>query len=93
MIDKKTVQKVADVARISLNEKELNKFSKDLENILKAFEDIQKLNTKNVQPTFQPIDVKNVTREDKIEPSLTQAEALRNTEQKEKGYFKGPKAV
>ena len=93
MVDKKTVKKVAQIARINLTEKELKKFSGDLNSILNAFKILDELNTKNVKPTFQPIEVKNVMRDDKIEKSLTQKEALSNTKNKEKKYFKGPRAL
>ena len=93
MPDKKTVKKVAEIARLNLSEEELDKLSKDLDSILKAFKFMQNVDTKKVKPTFQPIEVKNVLREDKVKPGLSQKKALSNTKLKEKGFFKGPKAV
>ena len=93
VIEKKTVKKVADLARINLTEKELEKFSKDLESILEAFKKLDKVNTDKVKPSFQPTPIKNVFRKDEVKKGLTQEEALANTKNKEKGYFKGPKAV
>jgi aspartyl/glutamyl-tRNA(Asn/Gln) amidotransferase C subunit len=94
MVDEKTVKKVAETARISLTSAELNKMSRDLNTILKAFKELDKVVTgKNVKPSFQPLEIKNVTRKDKVTPSLTQKQALANTKQKERGYFKGPRAV
>jgi aspartyl-tRNA(Asn)/glutamyl-tRNA(Gln) amidotransferase subunit C len=88
-----TVKRVAQVARLQLSESELQKFSKDLEAMLDAFKDLERLDTKGVKPSFQPIETKNVLRKDRVEPSLTQEQALSNTKNKEKGFFKGPKAV
>jgi len=93
MIDKQTVEKVAEIARLNLTEKEVEKFSKDLTNILGAFEDLKNVDTKNVEPTFQPVEVKNVVREDKIENSLSSKEALSQTKNTEGKYFKGPRVV
>jgi len=93
MIDKQTVEKVAEIARLNLTEKEVEKFSKDLTNILGAFEDLKKADTKNVEPTFQPVEVKNIVREDKIENSLGSKEALSQTKNTEGKYFKGPRVV
>ena len=93
MTDKKMLKKVAKVARLELTEKEIDKYSKDMEDILIAFKVIDKVPTKNVKPTFQPVDVKNVMRKDVVESSLSQTEALANAKQKEQGYFKGPKVV
>ena len=93
MLDRKTVHKVAEVARLNLTEGELSRFSEDMNSILDAFKALGKVDTRDVKPTFQPVDIKNVTREDKVEPSISQAEALANTENKEEGQFKGPKVV
>ncbi len=87
------IDKVAKVARLELNSQEKKKFSEDLDSILKAFSSLDKANVKGVKPTFQPIEVKNVMRNDEVEESLSQKDALANTKHKEKGFFKGPKVV
>lgn len=92
-VSRETVKRVAELARISLTDKELTKFSKELGTILNAFRDIEKVDTKNIKPSFQPLDMKNVTREDKTEPCLTRDQVMTNTRNKEKGYFKGPRIV
>jgi aspartyl-tRNA(Asn)/glutamyl-tRNA(Gln) amidotransferase subunit C len=105
-VDKETVRKVSDIARITLSEDEVAEFSKDMEAILDDFRDIQKMDTAkvkpkgrkdagnaDVKPTFQPLETKNVMRDDEIEVSLSHVDALKNAQQKEKGYFKGPRAV
>jgi len=93
MMDRKTVKKVAEIARLRLTEKEAGKFSKDMTSILDAFKELEKADTKDVKPTFQPVPVKNVTREDVVEPCLPHSEAMANTKNKEQGSFKGPKVV
>ena len=93
MITIDTVRKVAQIARISVTDKELKEFSKDLNSVLSAFRDLEKAGTKGVKPTFQPIEVKNITRDDAIEDSLRQADALKNTNNREDGNFLGPKVV
>ncbi len=93
MINKETVKKVADIARLNLEEKEVDKFSKDLTNILGAFEDLKKVDTKNIEPTFQPVEVKNVIREDQTGESFSSEKALSQTKNKEGKHFKGPKVV
>ena len=92
-ITHETVKRVAQVARLKLSDKEVDKFTKDLEAMLDAFHDLDNVQTKGVNPAFQPVETKNVLRKDTVEPSLTQEQALSNTKNKEKGQFKGPKAV
>ena len=87
-----TIKHVAKLSRIELTEKELKKFQKDLDDILLAFKELDKAKPK-CQPSFQPLPIKDITREDKEEKCLSREDALANTKHKEKGFFKGPRAV
>ena len=92
MITAEIVKKVAKIARLDLTEGEVKKFSKDLNDILSAFKDLDKAKA-NVEPSFQPLEIKDVVRDDKSEDVFSQETALSNTKHKEKGFFKGPRAV
>jgi aspartyl-tRNA(Asn)/glutamyl-tRNA(Gln) amidotransferase subunit C len=93
MIDRKTVEHVAKLSRIKLTDEEIEKFSKEISDVLNSFSLLKEVDTKDVRPSFQPTEIKNVTREDAPEECLTQDEALLNTEQKEDKFFKGPRSV
>lgn len=90
-IDKKLVERISKVSRIELTDKEIDKFSKELESILDAFREMDKVDTSNVEPSFHPQELKNDWREDKVDPY--EWDPLDNTEHKEDGYFKGPRIV
>ncbi len=92
-IDKQLIEKVAKNARLKLTESEIKEFLPQLKEILEYFSEIEKAPTGNLQPTFHPIEIKNITREDIIKKCLTQQEALQNTKHKQDGYFKGPKTI
>ncbi len=92
-VDKKLLEHVAEVARLKLNEEDIKKFLPQLKEALEFFSKLKEINTENVKPTFQPLELKNAIREDKEEKCLTQDEALSLTEHKKDGYFKGPRAV
>ncbi len=92
-IDKNMIKKVAELARLELSEKEIERFLPELKEIINAFSRIDEADTKDVKPSFQPVELKEYMREDVVEDSLSQEEALANTEHKKDGYFKGPKAV
>ena len=87
-----TVKHVANIARLDLSEKEIKKFQKDLNDILKAFKNLDKAKPK-CDPSFQPFMISDVFRDDEPGHCLTQEKALLNAKHKEKGFFKGPKAV
>ncbi len=91
-ISLETIKHVAKLSRLELTEEELKKFQKDLDDILLAFKELDKARPK-CQASFQPLPIKDVTREDKEEKCLSREEALANTKHKERGFFKGPRAV
>jgi len=92
-VDKELIKHVAEVARLKLTEKEIEKFVPQLKEALDYFSKLDEVKTDKVKPSFQPVEIKNVLREDKEEKCLTQEEALSQTEHKKDGYFKGPKVV
>lgn len=63
-INKKTLGRLADLARLELGKKEEDKFVKDLEKILSHFKELQSLDTENVQPLAGGTWTNNVLRED-----------------------------
>ncbi|MCK4429547.1 MAG: Asp-tRNA(Asn)/Glu-tRNA(Gln) amidotransferase subunit GatC [Candidatus Aenigmarchaeota archaeon] len=84
------VKKIAKLARLKLDEAEVAKFERDLEEVKKMFDEIDKLEV-NEEPCFQPVEVKNVLREDKTKKGFSLEDAFSNTEHREKDFFKGPK--
>lgn len=79
---------VAKLASLPLLESERNKLEKQLEETLDYVEELNEVNTKNVEPTSQVTGLENVTRDDKTKPSLSQEEALSNTKSVHNGFFK-----
>ena len=75
-VDKKLVKQVADIARLDLSEKEVKEFVPQLKEVLEAFSLLDKIDTKGVKPSFHPVELKNVMREDKEEKCLKQEDAL-----------------
>ena len=92
-INKELIEHVAEVARLKLTDKEIEKFSKELKEIIEAFSTIDKIDTKGIEPSLQPIELRNRLREDKKEECLSQEDVLSLSDHKKDGYFKGPKAL
>ncbi len=88
-----TIERVMKTAKLSLTDSEKKAYSKDMKNILAAFASLDEVDVCGVKPAFQPIDIKDRTREDVVEDSLIQKDALANTKNKKNGYFVGPKAI
>ena len=92
-IDKELIKHVAETARLKLTDKEIEKFLPQLKEALEYFSKLNEIKIGNIKPSFQPVEIKNVLREDKEEKCLSQEEALSLTEHKKDGYFKGPRVV
>lgn len=88
-LTKKEVKHVADLSNLTLSDAEIEKFTPQLEKIIEFVASLSEVDTDNVEPTSQTTGLKNVVREDRVksEESLTQEEALSNTES-HNGYFK-----
>tara|TARA_Y100000310_G_scaffold342649_1_gene446773 strand:- start:326 stop:610 length:285 start_codon:yes stop_codon:yes gene_type:complete len=92
-VDNKLIKHVAEVARLKLTDEEVKKFTPQLKETLEFFSQLQEVKTDIIEPSFQPVEVKNAMREDEETKCLSQEEALSLTENKKDGYFKGPKVV
>lgn len=63
-INKKALEHLAELSRIDLGAKEADKFLVDLKNILSHFEELEKLDTKNIIPMTGGTSLKSVFRDD-----------------------------
>ena len=84
-VDDEEVRHIASLARIDLDDEEIERFTEQFGDILEYFEALE-----DVPEVESDADLTNVMRPDEVEESLTQEEALRNAPETEDGYFKGP---
>lgn len=87
------VQYIADLARIHVPMNEVEKFAKNLTDIVKYVGQLQTLNVDNVKPTSHTVPIGNVLRPDSIKLSLTNAEALAFAIETKEGAFKVPLVI
>ena len=92
-ITKKEVKKVAHLARLELNENEINKHAEQLEKILDYIAQLEKIDTDDVPCTTRAIEVINVFRKDKNKISVCNEELLELGPSREDKYFKVPKII
>ena len=82
------IDHLAKLANLPLTEEEKEKFEKQLQETLDYVDQLQKIDTKGIEPTSHVTGLENVVREDTAKPSLSQDEALQNTKSKHNGLFK-----
>lgn len=87
------LEKIAQLARLTLKESEKEKFLEQVNQILKYMEKLNQVNTDGIEPLSHSMDLVNVMREDIEKPSLSQDEALKNAPSKNDKFFRVPKVV
>ena len=92
-IDKDKIKHTAKLARISLDEKKINNLSKDLSNIFKFIEKLNKANTENVKPLSSILDHSLRYREDKVNDGNIRDQILENAPNKNEDFFIVPKVI
>ena len=70
------VKHVANLARLAITEEEAEKLTNDLDAIISFAEELNELDTENVEPTSHVLDMKNIFREDVSKPGLTSRRSL-----------------
>lgn len=89
-LDSDLIVHISRLARLNLNDAELQEFLPQLREILDSFEKISKVDTRNIEPSYHPVKIRGALREDDVGACLSQEAALKNTLSKD-NYFKGPK--
>jgi aspartyl-tRNA(Asn)/glutamyl-tRNA(Gln) amidotransferase subunit C len=92
-ISREDVAHLAKLARIDLNNVELDHLAQELDVILGAVAKVREVAGADVAPTSHPIPVTNVYRDDVVKPSLTPEEALSGAPAQSEDRFKVPQIL
>ena len=87
------VAHVARLARLDVNDDELERFTEQLGAVLEHAADVASLDTAGVPPTAHPLDLANILRDDTPTPSLDRDEVLAMAPAAEGGRFRVPKIL
>ncbi len=92
-ITRDEVAHLADLARIDLDDAELDHLAPQLAVILESVASIRGVAGEDVSPTSHPIPLTNVFREDVAAPCLTAEQALSGAPSSEDGRFSVPRIL
>jgi aspartyl-tRNA(Asn)/glutamyl-tRNA(Gln) amidotransferase subunit C len=84
------VEYVAALARLSLDDREKELYTHQLNEILAYMEQLNRLDTTNVEPLSHVTGLTNVMRDDAVTPSLPRDEALKNAPDRTEKFFRVP---
>ncbi len=89
----KEVEKIANLARLHISEDEKSKYTQQLNLILEYMEQLNQVDTSDVEPLSHPLELTNVFRPDEVQESLPVEEAIKNAPEISGNYFKVPKVI
>jgi len=92
-IDLKTVKHISKLSRISIDDQKAKKLEKDLNSIFQWIEQLNQLNTDNVEPLTSIAETTLRFRKDQIISKNIRDDILKNSPKDNKDYFVVPKVV
>ena len=92
-MDKKTIIKIADLAKIEIKDDKINDITTSLEKILNLVDEMNSVNTDGVTPMSHPLNLKQELRKDEVKESNQRDLFQKNNENTDNGYYKVPKII
>jgi aspartyl-tRNA(Asn)/glutamyl-tRNA(Gln) amidotransferase subunit C len=92
-ITSEEVRRVALLARLRLTAEEESRLTGQLDKILQYVDQLNQLDTSNVEPFTHAVAIVNALRDDKVTNHAGAAELLANAPQKSQTFFKVPKII
>ena len=92
-ITEQQIRHVAKLARLKITDDQVKTFTPQLNAILTYIAQLEQLDTSNVEPLAHCLPVSNVLRDDIVQPSLSNADALANAPAKDGKFFTIPKIL
>jgi aspartyl-tRNA(Asn)/glutamyl-tRNA(Gln) amidotransferase subunit C len=89
-LSREEVEKVALLGRLKLSDAELEKFTTQLNQIVGYVEQLQELNTEDVEPMAHPLPINNVFRADEVRPSVGADKALAGAPKHDNEFYLVP---
>ena len=84
---------LAKLARLKLTDAEKERFSSQMETIIKYIEKLNELDTQNVEPTAHVLGLKNIFRDDMAMEPLTDHDPINDSPAHSKGHYEVPKII
>ena len=87
------IKTVASLSRLKIDETESAAVAEQLDKFLTYVENLQSIDTENIEPTTYALPMQNIFRADEVKPSLDRELAILNAPLAEDGYFKVPRVL
>ncbi|MCP3175988.1 Asp-tRNA(Asn)/Glu-tRNA(Gln) amidotransferase subunit GatC [Desulfuromonas sp. KJ2020] len=92
-ITRAEVEHVARLARLALQDEELDALTGQMDAILDYVEKLKELDTDGIVPTAHAVPMENAFREDVVRDSIGVDKALANAPEADNGCFRVPRVI
>jgi aspartyl-tRNA(Asn)/glutamyl-tRNA(Gln) amidotransferase subunit C len=92
-ITKEQIQHIAVLSRLNLSEEEKDLFGSQLSSILDYVDQLNELDTREIEPTSHVLSLSNVMRDDVLKSSLPGEEALKNAPSRSENFYRVPRII
>ena len=92
-MDKETVATISYLSRLAFDKENEEKITKDLENIIEFVDQLEGVDTSDIEPLKSPLEKTAKTREDEITAKNRKEQFLKNAPDANEDYFLVPRVV
>tara|TARA_B100001057_G_scaffold102991_1_gene100348 strand:- start:57980 stop:58261 length:282 start_codon:yes stop_codon:yes gene_type:complete len=92
-MNKNTVSKIANLAKIEIDDSKIEGLAENLEKILDLVGEMNSVDTDNINPMSHPLNLKQVMRPDEVTEQDQRENFQKNSPSIENGYYKVPKVI
>ena len=93
MPGKFNIDNIAQLARLKLTDAEKERLGRHLEQIIEYIDQLNRLDTEDVEPTSHVLPIHNVFREDEVSQSGATPDYLTGSPSHQKGHYEVPKII
>jgi len=92
-INEELIDQLAHLARLEFDQQAKQNILNDLNRILDYIDQLNELDTSNIEPLIYLTPNQNILREDEVKEVLKKEDALANAPKKDSDYFRVPKVI
>jgi aspartyl-tRNA(Asn)/glutamyl-tRNA(Gln) amidotransferase subunit C len=92
-VDRKTVDRIAELSRLEFNEEEKVEITDDMNKMIAFVDQLEEIETEGVDPLIYMLDEQTPLRKDEVIQKITQKQALKNAPLKDSDFIKVPKVI
>ena len=93
IIDKSDIEHLCNLSKLDLDDEEQSLFLKQMQSILQMIEELQEVDTGEIDPMAHPLKMTQRLRDDEVTEFNERDKYQKNTDFSEDGFYEVPKVI